>query len=108
MDVSVVRQAGDAREERRIRAGDAFDGDGVEVLHVFERICGGGRFAHALPRSAHPLEDHHAAVAATGARQHLRDQARRRRVVAERDDPGAGTHDRAERRGPPSVQGDGL
>ena len=104
----VVRQSGAARAQRRLRAGDAFHGNGMEGLHVREREGSRGSFAHALRRAAQVLQHDDAALAVAVLAEHLRHPRRCRRVVAERKHPHAGLHRGPERRERPSVQGEGL
>ena len=106
----VVREARDAREERRVRGrrAGAFDGDGVEVPHVRQREPAGGGRADPLVRSREVLQHDDAALGVARVAQHSRNPPRRRGVVAEREHPGAGPDRGPKRRGRAPVQGEGV
>ena len=104
----IVREARDAREERRIRGRRALHRDGVEVPHVVEREPAGGGLADPFVRAREVLQDDHPALAVARVAEHLRDGGRGRGVVAQHEHPGARPDRGPERCGRASVQGEGL
>ena len=92
----IIRKAGAARQDPRVRGRLDFDGDGIERVDGVERERGGGRATDTLARSAERFQNCQPRSTESALRQNLRQRRGAIGTGGQSQNPRAGLQMRAD------------